>query len=331
MSLLHHRAMIADAVRCQAYQQALAMRVRPGDRVLDLGAGSGLLGFFALQAGAAHVYAIECNPDALERARELAQANGWQKRITWLQGTSTELTVPEAVDGIVSETLGNLAIDEDNPRYLADARARFLKPDGWIIPEQVTILLAPVELAAAHASLITFWTKPHYQMNWTPLHALAANARYQQRLPADAPLAAPRPVQTIDYRSIAPSPASYAFETTVMYEAQRDGVCHGLGGWFEARLTAGITLSTAPQLPETHWSHMFFPLHEACPVRAGDVCRVQVSARPLARQLVWSWNVCWERAGRTLLLEHHSTAHIIPSAALSQAMGRQLTATKAAA
>src|SRR4029077_4660535 len=54
-----HEPMLLDKIRCDAYRVAMQRMVKPGDVVVDVGAGTGLLSFFALQAGARHVYAIE--------------------------------------------------------------------------------------------------------------------------------------------------------------------------------------------------------------------------------------------------------------------------------
>src|SRR3984893_15786348 len=54
-----HEPMLLDKIRCDTYREAIQRIVKPGDVVVDLGAGTGLLSFFALQAGARHVYAIE--------------------------------------------------------------------------------------------------------------------------------------------------------------------------------------------------------------------------------------------------------------------------------
>ena len=47
-----HRTMIRDRVRTEAFQRAIDSVVRPGDTVLDVGAGSGILSVFAARAAA---------------------------------------------------------------------------------------------------------------------------------------------------------------------------------------------------------------------------------------------------------------------------------------
>ena len=45
--LAEHEEMLSDSVRVEAYHRALRRNVAPGDVVLDLGSGTGLLAFLA--------------------------------------------------------------------------------------------------------------------------------------------------------------------------------------------------------------------------------------------------------------------------------------------
>jgi ribosomal protein L11 methyltransferase len=60
--------------------------VRAGDRVADLGAGSAVLSIAAVRLGAAHVAAIELDPDAIANAQENAERNGVADRVVVIQG-----------------------------------------------------------------------------------------------------------------------------------------------------------------------------------------------------------------------------------------------------
>ena len=58
---------------------------------------------------------------------------------------------PPKVDVVVSETLGNYAFEEHIIETLNDARKRFLKPGGVIIPRELEQFVAPVVSDRIHA------------------------------------------------------------------------------------------------------------------------------------------------------------------------------------
>ena len=138
-----HRTMIRDHVRTEAFRLAIAAVVRPGDVVLDVGAGSGILSVFAARAGAARVYAVEQTSIAV-LAQEIVSANGVGDIVRVIESDAFDLELPERVDVIVSEWLGGFGIDEGMLPPVIAARDRWLKPAGAMIPKAVTAWTALV-------------------------------------------------------------------------------------------------------------------------------------------------------------------------------------------
>ncbi len=60
--------------------------IRRGDRVADLGAGSGVLAIAAAKLGASHVTAIELDRDAIANAEENVARNGVADRVAVIEG-----------------------------------------------------------------------------------------------------------------------------------------------------------------------------------------------------------------------------------------------------
>jgi len=67
--------------------EALEDEVEQGDRVLDLGCGSGILGIAALRLGAASVVALDVDPVAVRVARENFHASGYAREVRLARGS----------------------------------------------------------------------------------------------------------------------------------------------------------------------------------------------------------------------------------------------------
>jgi type I protein arginine methyltransferase len=70
---------------------------------LDVGCGTGILSMFSSQAGAKHVYAVDCS-SIIEQAQQIIDINGFSDKITCIRGKIEEIEIPvDKVDIIVSE------------------------------------------------------------------------------------------------------------------------------------------------------------------------------------------------------------------------------------
>ena len=142
--------MLHDDRRTNDFLAALADAVRPGDVVLDIGTGSGVLAIAAARAGARHVYAVEAS-DIAEAAARVFALNDMEDRITLVAGWSRQIELPEQADLLVCEVIGNEPFEEEILETTLDARRRLLKPGARLIPNALTLLARPVELPEAEA------------------------------------------------------------------------------------------------------------------------------------------------------------------------------------
>lgn len=99
--------------------------LRPGDQVLDLGTGSGILAIAAIKLGASRAIGIETDPDANEVAARNAARNGVSDRIKLLEGDAGVLApLAGPADLLLSNILRSVNIE------LLPAIGRALRPGG---------------------------------------------------------------------------------------------------------------------------------------------------------------------------------------------------------
>ena len=54
---------------------------------------------------------------------------------------------------------------------------------------------------------------------------------------------------------------------------------YGFATWWTAELVPGVTLSTGPSAPRTHWEQLYFPLLRPMAADAGETVRVSLRSR----------------------------------------------------
>jgi len=295
-----HRQYLEDPHRMAAFERAIAAVVRPGDVVLDLAAGTGILGLLACRAGAARVYAVDEGP-IIQIARDLAAANGYADRVTHIRRLSAWLELPERVDAIVCDQVGGFGFEAGIFEDLPDARARFLKPDGRIVPGRVRLWLAPCEFAEGRA-WVDFWASPVAQFDVSPVHPMASASGYPCRFAADHLLAPGEPIADLDMSTAEDGLIS----ATLVFTVRRPARLDGLAGWMSAELAPGIEMTNSPDAPDRiNRRQTFLPLD---PVQLTSGTQLHVEIRILPTEAMVQWHLrALDAGGATISEQRHST------------------------
>ncbi|XP_071072807.1 histone-arginine methyltransferase CARM1-like isoform X1 [Dasypus novemcinctus] len=278
--------MMQDFVRTATYHRAILQNhIDFKDKVvLDVGCGSGILSFFAVQAGARRVYAVEASSVA-QYAQNLHEVRSWRRdtacntqslttsvkilvknnhlsdKIIVLPGKIEEISLPEAVDMIISEPMGYMLFNERMLESYLHSK-KWLKPNGMMFPTFGDIHLAPFsdeQLYMEHCSRANFWYQQcFYGVNLSSLRGAAVDEYFRQPI-----------VDTFDIRILLARTVKYTVnfmnaeeedlhrvEIPFVFQMAQSGLIHGLAFWFDVAFVGSLVtvwLSTAPTEPLTHW------------------------------------------------------------------------------
>lgn len=105
--------------------------VRAGDRVLDVGSGSGILAIAAVRLGAGEAVAVEYDPDANLNARENFARNGVEARVRLVEALADDALLAEL--GAFDLVLANILSGVIRPLLPALHRSLGASPAGRLI------------------------------------------------------------------------------------------------------------------------------------------------------------------------------------------------------
>jgi len=280
-----HRKLLGDSIRNKAFQDALKQVIKKNKKqhVLDLGAGTGFLGFLASRLGASQVSLVEYSEETSQLSRKLGTTNKITN-VEYLPFHSTEITKPKKADIVISETLGCFALEENLLENMIEAK-RFLKEDGILIPGKVEQFIAPIISSKHHEEIAKSWTNisTEFQLDFSQAKSISLSKMFQRSIGTDEIWNGQKSVKkwdSIDFTTSKQTSKSSAVEWTIQSdkkskEKKGNIRIYGFGVWWTAELVPGITLSTSPWSSKTHWEQAYLPLFD--PIECQDKDELKVS------------------------------------------------------
>ena len=273
-TLEEHYGYLSDRVKLKAYESAINRLVQPDNIVLDLGCGSGLLGLMALRAGAQKVLFVE-EGEVIEAARQTIVRAGFGDKAEFFQTNSYQMKLPERVDIVVCDHIGYFGFDYGAIGLLADAKKRFLKPDGIVVPAAIELHLAPIDSQACR-EFVGQWRDGSVPGDFEWLGTTAANSKHAVQLEKQDLLAEPTALATLDLGPESPPYLSWTTEFT----CTRDGTLDGIAGWFDCRIFDDVHMSNSPTSAERlERPQAFLPIDTPVSVKSGATIKVTLMIR----------------------------------------------------
>ncbi|MBB6250042.1 tetratricopeptide repeat protein [Nitrospirillum iridis] len=271
-----HLPMMNDTERNAAYEAALTAAVRPGDIVLEIGTGSGLLAMMAARAGAAHVYTCEADPTIAEAARAIIAANGYGDRVTVIAKPSSAVTVgtdlPRPADLLVSEILSSDLLSERVLPAVRDAKDRLLAPDARVIPQAGGVRAL---LAESRTLERNFFVEEACGFDLAAFNRLAPRSVRLERAVPFRPLSEPFQALSVDLTD--PSPGK-SWHGHLSLPVTADGRCVGLLQWIWLKLWDGVEFENSPLNPgeASGWQLGLYLPRRPLDLMAGEAVDVSV-------------------------------------------------------
>jgi protein arginine N-methyltransferase 1 len=284
--------MLADEHRMAFYHNAITRHIKPGDRVIDLGTGTGILAAFASRQGAAQVYAVD-HSSIIEHAKELAAENGIEN-VDFEDVHSSKFYLDEPVDVILHEQIGDFLFDEAMVPNVCDLRDRLLKPGGLILPSQFELFCEPMTLHDDRRTPYIWELTDVYGFDFSSMErSRPKDLEYYRLVSCDLGvvkhfLGEPAPIVKVDLHTITEStlPLSVKFTRKV----RNPGLLDGLVVFMKAKVDDDLVLSSSPLDPgrAPHWGFRILRLDQSH-VEIGDELEVTLTVTDWSDPETWQW------------------------------------------
>lgn len=277
-----HEEMLKDRIRTGTYRDAILQNpeIFKDKTVLDIGCGTGILSIFAAQAGAKQVFALEF-ADIADYAKQIIKNNKLEDKITVIKSKVEEAVLPvEKVDIIISEWMGYFLLYESMLDTVLFARDKWLKEDGYMLPDTATITIAAIEDIDYKSSKFDFW-KDVYGIDMSIFRPTCIAEPLIDVCPKERINSDSCRIFDIDLYKVKKEELDFSSKYKIRFNRDND-YFSGLVAWFETgftKLNKKFSLNTSPFLKSTHWQQTVFYTKNDIPVRSGDEVEGSIAVR----------------------------------------------------
>ncbi|MFZ5890278.1 MAG: 50S ribosomal protein L11 methyltransferase [Myxococcota bacterium] len=284
LPIKEHVLMVNDLPRGQAFLDAMREKIRPGDVVLEVGTGAGLLACMAVRLGAKRVYTVEQSPQLHRVATQVFEANGVADRVTLINAHSKNLVelgvVREPVNVFVTETIGTQGLDEGIIPIFQHVKP-LLAPDARLIPESVVFRHCLVNMTGIRERFEVL--HPIFGFDLSALNAEIESNNVYWLNPIEPWREVSSRGETRRYDLLDFDAASSVQELTI----SKNDVCDGMFTWADFKLSERCSLETRYTHLGCSWANSVHFM-ERCLVDPGHTCRAEF--RIADDKVSWSMN-----------------------------------------
>jgi hypothetical protein len=280
-SLETYRRLLEDPERLALYRRAIRRVVRPGDVIVDVGAGLGVLAAVALRCGARRILA-RADPPLAALGRAVAADNGLAHRIAYRRASPSDGLPRQRADVLLLENLGDCVFEGGFLRTIRAAR-RHLKRGAVMIPACVDVFAAPVRDPYFHDTVGPALLALEHDLTFSAAIAGAAHRVYKKWIYPSDFLAPPRAVARIRMAAVAVP----RLHMTADFSVRSPGALTGFGLWTDVWFTRTLVART---LSARSWQNLFFPIEAPIRVERSDRISMILDLSEHDDRTEWRWD-----------------------------------------
>ena len=287
LPIKEHILMVNDIYRGEKYLEAMKAKIRPGDIVLEVGTGAGLLSCLAAQLGAKKVYTVEQSPILYRVASKVVADNGLADKITLINAHSRDLPslgiIKEPIDVFVTETIGTQGLDEGIINVFADVKP-LLSPTARVIPENVQFKHCLVNMTGVREQVEMM--SPILGIDLRALNDELQSNNYFWMNPIEM------------WREISTTAATPIFdllnfeprECVQSMQITRENICDGMLNWAEFTLSERNTIETRYRHFGSNWANSIYFMGR-CSVTREHTCTSTLRVTDDWQGWVLNWTI----------------------------------------